>query len=131
FFDMGNGELLSIYCAPEVTDTPDAPLVPHLWPAGIGVKTPVEAQKLDHLAFNVETRAELEWFRVHLRDNGIPVSEVIDRQGVHRFVLSIYFFDPSNKPLAIATLELPDPGWERYDFSNWFRDEVPVPELLE
>lgn len=131
FFDMGNGELLSIYCAPEVTHTPDAPLVPHLWPAGMDVKAPVDAQKLDHLAFNVETRAELEWFQKHLRDNGVPVSEVIDRQGAHRFVLSIYFFDPSNNPLEIATLDLGDPGWEGYDFTSWFRDEDPVPELLK
>lgn len=131
FFDMGNGELMSIYASPQVTDTPDAPLVPHFWPKGINVKAPVDAQKLDHFAFNVESRADIEWFQKHLRENGIPVSEVIDRQGAHRFVLSIYFFDPSNNPLEIATLDLDDPAWRGYDFSTWFRDETPVRELLE
>ena len=46
------------------------------------------------------------------------------------FVMSIYFSDPSNNPLEIATLDLDDPVWQGYDFNQWYRDEDPAPSLL-
>ena len=62
---------------------------------------------------------------------GVPVSDVVDRQGPHRFVVSIYFSDPSNNPLEIATLDRSDPAWNGYDFTTWFRDATPPPALFE
>jgi len=133
FFEMGNGELFSLYETATVDRKPDASVVSFLWPTNEN-KAPLHPQKLDHLAFNVETRADLEWFRQHLQAHGVAVSDLIERRGKdasHRFLLSIYFSDPGNNPLEIATFDRGDPGWKGYDYSEWFRDENPTPALLD
>lgn len=130
FFEMGNGDFFSLYSPPSVAEHPEASIVPFLWPDSSA--TVVESpQKLDHLAFDVPSRDDVIWFREHLIANGVPVSELIDRQGTHRFVISIYFSDPSGNPLEIATLDKGNPAWDTYDYTTWFRDEEPPPALLE
>lgn len=133
FFQMGNGELFSLYEAKEVKQRPDASIVSFLWPT-VDTSPPNHPQKMDHIAFNVETRRDLEWFRDHLRTNGVAVSDVVERRGSdrsHRFLLSIYFSDPSNNPLEMATFDWGDPAWRDYDFTEWYRDEEPAPALLD
>jgi catechol 2,3-dioxygenase-like lactoylglutathione lyase family enzyme len=133
FFQLGNGELFSVYEVDGVEPEPDASVVSFLWPEA-GAKAPLRPAKLDHLSFNVETRDDLIWFRDHLRREGVDCSELVERRGSddsHRFLASIYFSDPSDNPLEIATFDWGDPGWDGYRFDAWFRDEEPVPALLE
>jgi len=128
---LGNGELFSLDEVEGVKERPDASIVSFLWPPS-QAQAQASPQKLDHLAFNVETRAELDWFRDHLRAHDLLVSDVVERKGAdrqHRFLASIYFSDPTGNPLEIATFDYGDPGWRGYDFTAWFRDEDPVPAL--
>ncbi len=136
FFEMGNGELFSLYEAPTVAKRPDAPVSSVLWPA-VGAdqwSPPHQPQKLDHLSFDVPTYADVVWFREHLLTHKVAVSEITERRGAnnaHRFISSIYFSDPSGNPLEIASFDAVDASWESYDFSNWFMDEDPVSALLQ
>jgi catechol 2,3-dioxygenase-like lactoylglutathione lyase family enzyme len=133
FFQMGNGELFSVYAVDEKDPDPDASIVSFLWPDGPS-KVPERPSKLDHLSFDVATRADLDFLRVHLIANGVVVSDVVERRGSddsHRFLTSIYFADPSGNPLEIATFDWGDPGWASYDFDSWFRDPEPTPALLD
>ncbi|WP_245964684.1 VOC family protein [Trinickia dinghuensis] len=136
FFEMGNGELFSLYEAPTVSGRPDAPVSSVLWPSASKQRwsRPVQPQKLDHLSFDVRSHADVLWFRDHLLSQGIPVSEVSERRGVnntHRFISSIYFSDPSGNPLEISSFDASDAAWQSYDFSDWFIDENPVSALLD
>jgi catechol 2,3-dioxygenase-like lactoylglutathione lyase family enzyme len=133
FFQMGNGEIFSVYEVDGVEPEPDASVVSFLWPE-VSSRQPTRPAKLDHLAFDVETRDDLVWFRDHLRRESVACSDLVERKGSddsHRFLASIYFTDPSNNPLEIATFDWGDPGWEGYRFDAWFRDPEPVPALLE
>lgn len=133
FFALGNQELFSVYEVAGIPPDPQGSVVSFLWPPA-AASAPERPSKLDHLALNVETRADLDWFEEHLRANGIDVSNVIERRGEgneHRFLSSIYFFDPSDNPLELATFDWNNPGWQGYDFTSWFRDPKPVPSLLE
>jgi catechol 2,3-dioxygenase-like lactoylglutathione lyase family enzyme len=136
FFEMSNGLLFSLYEAPGVAKRPAAPVSSVLWPTAGAEKwsQPVEPQKLDHLSFDVPTQADIVWFREHLLSHDVAVSEVSERRGVnntHRFISSIYFSDPSGNPLEISSFNASDVAWQSYDFSSWFMDEDPVPELLD
>lgn len=136
FFEMGNGELFSLYEAPGVSERPPAPVSSVLWPASVKKRwsKPVEPQKLDHLSFDVRSHADVMWFREHLQANGVDVSEVSERRGAnntHRFISSIYFADPSGNPLEISSFDPADTAWQSYDFSDWLMDENPVSALLE
>jgi hypothetical protein len=93
-----------------------------------------ENQKFDHLSFDVPEHEDVVWFREHLLANGVAVSEVSERRGkdgAHRFISSIYFYDPSGNPLEISSMFTADEDWQTYDFSTWFVDEEPVPALLD
>jgi catechol 2,3-dioxygenase-like lactoylglutathione lyase family enzyme len=136
FFEMGNGELFSLYETPDARERPDAPVSSVLWPAGGKARCsrPVAPQKLDHLAFDVATHEDVEWFREHLLADGVEVSELTERRGAnnaHRFISSIYFFDPSGNPLEISSLNRADEAWHTYDFSDWFMDDAPVQALVD
>ncbi len=136
FFEMGNGELFSLYETPEVSKQPAASISAVLWPTidPDRFSQPREQQKMDHLAFDVPTHADVVWFRGHLYSHGIAVSDVTERRGAddaHRFISSIYFYDPSGNPLEISSMNASDTEWLSYDFSNWFFDEDPVPSLVK
>lgn len=135
FFEMGNGELFSLYETDRPMPPPEMSISSTLWPpADAEVAPPIEPHKLDHLAFNVDTAEEIEWFCEHLKANGVTVSAVVERRGpdgVHRWLTSVYFYDPSGNPLEIATMALGQSGWENYDFSTWFLDDAPVEALVD
>lgn len=136
FFEMGNGELFSLYEVPSVVDAPETSISSVLWPE-IGperISPPVSPQKMDHLCFNVDTLEDLHWFQRYLAEHGVAVTDVTERRGPdgeHRFITSIYFYDPSGNPLEIATFAPAEPEWVSYDFSTWFLDEHPVSALVE
>lgn len=136
FFEMGNGELFSLYETSKVAKRPEAPISSILWPAGDAdkVREPVEHQKLDHLSFDVPAHSDVVWFREHLMSHGVTVSDVSERRGAdnaHRFISSIYFYDPSGNPLEISSMNAGDQDWLTYDFTTWFFDQEPVPALLD
>lgn len=102
-----------------------------LWPGQTG--SPDEPEKFDHLAFDVESTAEVEWFRDWLRSNGVVVSDLVDyvEPSGARFVKSIYFFDPSGNPLEIASFDRVDPAWEAMlQKELWFQDPTPPASLF-
>ncbi len=136
FFEMGNGELFSLYEASTVSQRPSAPVSSVLWPSASKEQwsRPIELQKLDHLSFDVRSHADVVWFRQHLLSHGVAVSEVSERRGAnntHRFISSIYFSDPSGNPLEISSFDAADAAWKSYDFSDWFIDDDPVTALLD
>jgi catechol 2,3-dioxygenase-like lactoylglutathione lyase family enzyme len=133
FFELADGLLYSLYEVKNVGDRFDGSIVDHLWPDFPERVAPVSRpQKLDHLAFDVPSRADLVWFKERLESFGVPVSEIVERNldpSHAKFVKSIYFYDPSGNPLEIATMDLDDPEWVGYDRADWFRDGNPVPAL--
>lgn len=136
FFEMGNGELFSLYETAAVSKRPHAPVSSVLWPSRGKERCsqPREPQKMDHLSFDVPTHEDVEWFREHLLAHGVAVSDITERRGVdntHRFISSIYFFDPSGNPLEISSFNAADGAWQSYDFSDWFMDEAPGAALVD
>jgi catechol 2,3-dioxygenase-like lactoylglutathione lyase family enzyme len=107
--------------------TPSSPAVDYYWPRPGNPFT--GAAQLDHMAFNVDTLAELEWFRERIAAAGIPVSEVQVRDGRPKFVKSIYFYDPDHTPLEIATWDYSSPEWEDHKDDDYYQDQNPVPSL--
>lgn len=102
-----------------------------LWPGQQG--SPVDPEKFDHLAFDVESLDDVRWFRQWLIANGVEVSEVVDyvEPSGARFVKSIYFFDPSGNPLEIASFDRTDPSWEaQLQRELWFQDPDPPASLF-
>ncbi|TQC43672.1 VOC family protein [Rhodococcus sp. WS4] len=127
FFELGNGELFALYQSKHMVP-PERPLVNSLWPE---TSEPTHRpQKLDHLAFNVDTMEDLHWFQDRLAKNGVDVSKVwVSEAGF--LAGRIYFSDPDGNPLEIATYEKNDPKWASFDNRAWLREENPVPALFE
>ncbi|GAA4540224.1 VOC family protein [Pseudonocardia xishanensis] len=127
FFQLANGELFSLYQSQKMT-APERPLVNSLWPEDD--EPSQRPQKLDHLAFNVDSMDDLHWFQERLTAHGVPVSKVwVSEAGF--LAGRIYFSDPDGNPLEIATFDAADPRWESFDDRAWLREEHPVPALFE
>lgn len=139
FFQMADGSMIGLAeyksAAPPsrsiFSSSPIDATVKSLWP---GEQKPLQSpQKVDHVAFNVESRDELAFFRDRLRDHGVVVSDIIDfveRNGA-QFVMSIYFFDPFGNPLEISTFDHNDPNVEeRLRRDLWFADLEPPDALF-
>ncbi len=129
FFALGNGEMFSLYQMESVPERPEPPVVSRLWPGTAAVAE--RPQKLDHLAFKVDTRADLEWFHERLVEHGVPVSDVVPDPPGQRFLPGrIYFYDPDGNPLEISCDEPADPDfWEGFDQREWLKDHDPVPSI--
>jgi catechol 2,3-dioxygenase-like lactoylglutathione lyase family enzyme len=129
FFELPNGELFSLYQMSTVAPEPQRPVVNKLWPTLDGTP-PDRPEKLDHMAFNVDTREEVLWFQRHLREHGVLVSEMIgDEPGTGFLAGRIYFVDPDGTPLEVATSEPGNPGWQGFDYTTWYEDTDPVPSV--
>jgi catechol-2,3-dioxygenase len=87
FLDAGQGNVLAFF------ELPTQP------PMGRDANTPEWVQ---HIAFKVQSRAELLAFKAHLEAEGVDVLGVTD----HGIFHSIYFFDPNGHRLELAC---PDP----------------------
>jgi len=125
FFEMGDGSCITFVELP-TRGEPDAPLfTPNYWP---GASAPPKLpSKVDHVAFNVNSRDDLAWFHRRLKEHGVGVSEIYERDATPKFVKSIYFFDPDGNAVEIATWDRADPSWEEHKSDNYFRDPDPVP----
>jgi len=131
FFQLSNGELLSLYQVPNAVAGSETAIVPKMWPpSDLGPST--RPEKMDHLAFNVPSNEDVAWFKRHLEDHGVTVSDIAKRP-IGRLALcdSIYFYDPDNTPLEIASSETGNAAWAEVDRTRWFREEAPVPAALE
>lgn len=60
FFQMGNGELFSVYEVDGERPEPDASVVSFLWPDD-AAKAPTHPAKLDHLSFDVASKQDVIW----------------------------------------------------------------------
>jgi catechol 2,3-dioxygenase-like lactoylglutathione lyase family enzyme len=131
FFEVGNGEVFSLYQVGNCVEDKEVTIVPQQWPE-IGLRPSIAPQKMDHFSFDVETKEDLEWFHRRLEQHGVPVSGVIMRDiGQHVVVGSIYFYDPDNNPLEIATSLRGDPRWESVDPRVFLKETNPVPSAFE
>ena len=123
FFELGNGEMVTLI---EVKGSGEpVRLWWDLWPDG--AKAGEALQKMDHLAFNVDNRVDLEWFMLHLREHGVAVTDILGRE---QFVQSIYFTDPTGNPLEIATFDWENEAWSEHKAEDWYGDTQPVKSLL-
>jgi len=90
FLDAGSGNVLAFF---------ELPTKPEM---GCDPNTPTWVQ---HIAFKVKDRAELQEFKEHLEKNGVEVLGTTDHGVFH----SIYFFDPNGHRVELA---YPDPDEE-------------------
>jgi catechol 2,3-dioxygenase-like lactoylglutathione lyase family enzyme len=83
FLDAGNGNVLAFF---------ELPTAPEM---GRDTNTPAWVQ---HIAFKVESMAELEAAKASLQAGGVDVLGITD----HAIFKSIYFFDPNGHRLELA-----------------------------
>jgi catechol 2,3-dioxygenase-like lactoylglutathione lyase family enzyme len=125
FFEALDGMMLAFAELPKnETTARHSFFQPNFWPGRWS--PPSNPRKLDHLSFNVKTLDEVVWFQKRLRDHGIEVSRIEQRP---RSLKSIYFYDPNQIPLEIATWDLDSSEWAEYDPRDYYRDPDPVPSI--
>ena len=133
FFDLGNGELMSCIEVKGMPRPDPSLYADALWP-GDAEPAPLP-RKVDHFSFNVDDLETLEWFRTHLQNNGIAVSEIaharFEPATASPFISSFCFYDPSGNPLELATFDWANDKWTRHAPERWLMDEEPVPSLLQ
>ncbi|WP_374669195.1 VOC family protein [Ramlibacter sp.] len=100
FMDAGGGNILAFF------EIPNSP------PMGRDENTPEWVQ---HIAFEVESVAELEATRDRLQAAGIDVVGVTD----HTIFKSIYFFDPNGHRLELAANTGTPDMYQRLDAVKW------------
>ncbi|MBX3575453.1 MAG: VOC family protein [Mesorhizobium sp.] len=127
FLQAPDGAMLVLAEAPRVHTPGVEPCLPAYWPTHDDLTR--GPGKVDHIAFNVETRADLVDFQNRLRAAGHQVSEINERMGDPKFVKSIYFHSPDGLPMEICTWDWTDPAWEAASMANYMRDPDPVPAL--
>jgi len=110
FLKMDDHSYFSIVQMPGVDDIPKQIGVTH---AGRG-ETPSAAGTLQHLAFRVDTDADLIAMRDRIRSHGVPVIGPLD----HGMCKSIYFAGPDNMALEVAT------SAKAIDASRWIDPAV-------
>lgn len=127
FLQMPDTSMVVVAEVPTI-ETPEVrPCLPAYWP-DVSYADP-HLGKIDHLALNVKSRADLAFFRDRLREHGHEVSEINERMGDPKFVKSIYFHSPDGMPMEICTWDFDDPEWETAKHANYMRDPDPVPAL--
>lgn len=124
FFELPSGEAFGFYEVPDNAEGRESGPAGHpYWPGAADAPTR-RPQRFHHLAFNVETSEDVDWFVNRLTEHGIEFTGPFGAPG-DPFMSRIYFWDPSGYPLEIATIGMAD---ER---SAYLTDTNPVPALLE
>jgi catechol 2,3-dioxygenase-like lactoylglutathione lyase family enzyme len=123
FFDLGGGSMLGFLEFPGLDTTPDPSYFQELWPGGR--ESGPAGQKMDHLAFNVESLDDLLYFQRRLREHGYGASDV-NAYEASPFVKSVYFYDPNGLSLEIATYDRADTRWEARTPEMLFADPEPL-----
>jgi catechol 2,3-dioxygenase-like lactoylglutathione lyase family enzyme len=131
FFQLGNGEGFGFYEVPDAPDGRETTPLPHWYWPGAEDMPPERPHKVDHFAFHVPTKEDVQWYMNRLTEHGIDFIGPFDpRPGSPpRYLHRIYFWDPSGNPLEIASMvdesERPD------DPRAYFLDSDPVPAATE
>ena len=103
FFEIPCGEAFGFY---EIPESPDgrttAPLTGWFWP-GTEDQVVERPHKLDHMAFHVESKEDVDFFCNRLTEHGVPYLGPFVARATG-FTQRIYFYDPSGNPLELATL---------------------------
>lgn len=120
-FEASDGLMIGYAEVPQSEPATHTMFQPNFWPGAW--RPPKQPGKVDHIAFNVDTIEELHWFRERLVSHGIAVSEVEART---RSLKSIYFYDPDEIPLEIATWDRSSPEWEDFDPNEYLKDPDPA-----
>jgi catechol 2,3-dioxygenase-like lactoylglutathione lyase family enzyme len=131
FFELPDGAVLGLYEIPGAADGREQPPVAHwFWPGGTG-RGPTNPMKMDHLAFNVNSAADVDWFMEHLEKHGVPYCGPMEPQegAPTPFMHRIHFYDPSGNALEIATAFVDEHG-EPFATSIYLLDTEPVSALL-
>ncbi len=92
FYDMGGGNQLAFFW---FKDAPE-PVVGQAHPANVAAVN--ASGSMHHIAFSVDTEAEVLAWREHLKAQSVKVTPMID----HEFCKSIYFEDPDGMQLEIS-----------------------------
>ena len=101
FLDAGMGNVLAFF---EVPTKPEMQFDPN---------TP---RWLQHIAFEVEDRAELEAYKARLEENGVEVVGITNHSMFH----SIYCFDPNGHRVELAYRDEKEPEMlKRMDAVKW------------
>lgn len=132
FFEFPNGDAIGFYEVPGSTDGRETPpLVNWIWPDSKGAP-PADPTKIDHIAFNVPTMEDVDWFVDRLKEHGVPVFGPVEpKEGSPTpFMHRIYFWDPSGNALEIATPYV-DANGDPFPADVYYMDTDPVPALLE
>jgi catechol 2,3-dioxygenase-like lactoylglutathione lyase family enzyme len=123
FFDLGGGTMLGFLEFPDLDKRPEASYFKMLWPGSGGSGEP--GQKMDHLAFNVESLEDLLFFQRRLREHGYETSDVNAYEATP-FVKSVYFYDPNGLALELSTHDRADPRWQTRTPDMFFADPEPL-----
>ncbi|OCB09897.1 hypothetical protein A5717_24460 [Mycolicibacterium porcinum] len=137
FFDMGGNNLLSLVVpggthagsGGDIIAGKAEPSISAewLWPGEPAAQW--MPRKMDHVAFNVATYDDVVWFKEHLEKHGVKTSKIISRDW-EVWVDSLYFYDPDDIPLEIATFDQSNrEKWKGHQPADWFCDPDPVPSL--
>ena len=127
FFELGNGDAVGFFALPGVDTTPEASYFDILWPEGEG-KIGGLPRGLDHLAFNVDSRADLDALHARITEHGFVVSDIDGPRG-SPFTHSFYMYDPNDVPLEFATFDYGDPAWKERTEADMLKDPDPPPSV--
>ncbi|CAN5690368.1 hypothetical protein BH09PSE5_BH09PSE5_11940 [soil metagenome] len=128
FLQATDGTMIVCAETPDVHTDVVNPVLPAYWPDS---DRPAINAKVDHVALNVESRDDLVHLQTRLREHGVKVSEINERDSTPKFVKSIYFRSPDGLPMEICTWDWSDPSWEAAAQVNYMTDPDPVPSLKE
>lgn len=101
-----------------------------IWPEEREGVPPARAgQKLDHLAFDVESAEDLHYLREKLEAAGYPCSP-FQRLESSPFVSSIYTYDPNGVPIEFSSWDRGNTEWwQEIADRPWLCDPNPVPSM--
>ena len=128
FFELGDGSTLAFAEFPSLDTASEASFFDSIWPEGEGLKV-TRAQKMDHIALNVDRKADLEHYRDVLRAAGYTVTDIVELE-TSPFVMSIYLYDPNGIPLEIATWDKDDTRWPERE-GKWLNDPEPASAMAD
>ncbi|MCL0101587.1 VOC family protein [Dehalococcoidia bacterium] len=123
FFALGNGDTVGFFALSGIDTTAEASYFDVIWPEGNG-RIGGEPRGLDHLAFNLDSRVELEAIHKRIAKHGFEVSDIDGPRG-SPFTHSFYMYDPNGIPLEFATFDYGDPVWKTRTSADLLKDPDP------
>lgn len=127
WLEAGNGDVFAFFEVPNADVTGPPTMYPELWP---GDRPPASPPRgMDHLALNVDSVAELDALRERLAAHNVPFSSFRSRDPIP--IHSVYFYDPDEVAIEVASWDVGSPEWRRRRDEDAFQDRSPPPSLAE